>query len=209
MEQRIVLQEKTKFIYFIKENDISFYLMIPNNQKLSIVLNIIDNINDEQVKTLESIPNHAMIIPVLSYELLESVLKNQAEDFNRLDSICSKMINFSHKTLTYNHLQVDSSVFLVENQKYTMFNTWFIRKYGGRVSLIKQNNTTSSEINRENASPVIKGNPQTNEQEKKINEPNLSEITQDSSQKDLGFVSYVLLGVVAAVASLIFLYFII
>ena len=52
MEQFEIERKGTRFTYLIKDNNIEFYLIIPNNNRISIVLNIIEAINNDKIKNI-------------------------------------------------------------------------------------------------------------------------------------------------------------
>ena len=215
MEQRIVSQEQTKYIYWIKEKDNEFYLTIPQSKKVSLVLNMINRIDDNIIKEIKEIKEKVIITPIIKQEIIDGIKQNSAEAFGKVDEILSNILNLSHKILTYNHLEVENYVYINENNEYTMFNTWFVKKYEGRVSLIKLEQQKEQQIVKEPLFTTNTLEDTTPEINKKEQKPVQITETEDFSnhlepeRKDMGFVSYVLLGVVVAIASLILLYFII
>ena len=211
MEQRIVLQGEEKYIYWIKDRDLAFYLTIPQNKKVSLILNMISEVNDEKVMGFTHLKDNVIITPVVGNDILNGVRENNALYFEKLDDIFSRIINLSHQILTYNHLEVESSIMLNDNKEYSMFNTWFVKKYQGRVVL------TDSEV-REGLTFI---RPALSQELDQVQKPTVdneelgmvesigSNDETQSEKKDMGFVSYVLLGVLVAVISLVFLYYII
>ena len=206
MEQRIVSQENNRYIYFIKEEQVGFYLIIPRALDVSLVLTIIDNVNDEVIKQLSCPVGQVYVCPVVSSDMLAGLIQNQVNDYQAVDNIFSSALNLAHQILTYNRLNVSHSVYLKNHSVYTMFCSWFIKKYDGRVLLlndeqknldtnVQESNVTENIVN--NVTPV----------DTPVNDVSNDEVdvTQHGS---MGFVSYVLLGVVVAVLSLVFLYFI-
>ena len=212
MEQRIVAQKETKYIYWIKNNDNAFYLSIPNTKEVGLVINLVKDANDEVVQNFPDIKGKVIVTPIISTETSLSVKENNAEYFNKLDSIISDSINLSHQILTYNKLNVSTSINLYNNKVYDMFNTWFIKKYSGRVSLIEieetNNSTLAGPLFADSTSQTPVSNAKTEPIVEETMELDKEELPM-KKEKSLGFVSYVLLGVVIAVASLIFLYLIV
>ena len=199
MEQRIVAQESNRYIYFIQDGDVRFYLAIPKMANVSLLLNLIDGIDDIKVKQ-DSVFNRVVISPVIGREVLDGLLQNKVSDYQKVDDIFSKAINDSYQILTYNHIAVERSVSLNENRTYSMFCQWFCQKYNGRVQLIPYKQEMV-----ESVTPVVN----------QVTDSNLDVVSENieeavpvvQSKGGLGFVSYVLLGVVVAVVSLVFLYF--
>ena len=204
MEQRIVAQESNRYIYFIQDGDVKFYLAIPKMANVSLLLNLIDGIDDIKVKQ-DSVFNRVVISPVIGREVLDGLLQNKVSDYQKVDDIFSKAINDSYQILTYNHIAVERSVSLNENRTYSMFCQWFCQKYNGRVQLIpyKQEmvESVTPVVNQGVVNQVTDANPD-------VVSENIEEtVPAVQSKGGLGFVSYVLLGVVVAVVSLVFLYF--
>ena len=218
MEQRIVMQGKTKYIYWIKDNNDIFYLTIPASKKVSLVINMISNATDDVVKALNEIEGKILITPVLSMETVDGLKQNNAEYFEKVSEMLSNVLNLSHRILTYNHLEVDNNVFLINSKEFTMFNMWFNKKYEGRVTLLETKESDNLDVR----DPLIQSEQNfvksqevsmKNENEKTAPIPvegmdTVMNKNADTEKKDMGFVSYVLLGVIVAVASLLFLYFI-
>ena len=219
MEQRVVFQSERKYIYFISDSDVNFYLIIPRCQKVSLVLKLVSPIDDNAVQGIGDVDDKVIIVPILSNELLNGLMQNHVDSFNAVDTIFSNALNLAHKILTYNHLEVDMSVYFDEPTDYSTFHSWFIQKYGGRVLSIQlspqkvvdssnlenhQTLDTSASLEQQNRTVTadVKNDNIDEEVDAQLSHNQLPE------GKDFGFVSYVLLGVVVAVVSLIFLYFI-
>ena len=211
MEQRIVAQKETKYIYWIKENNIAFYLSIPTNKEVGLIINLLTDVTDEKVINLEDINDKVIITPVIPLEFLNLVRQNNAEAFNKLDIFLSTAINLSHQILTYNKVTVKNSIELNNNKEYSVFNNWFITKYGGRVVLREREENKDPSL----TGPLFANTASSFPQPTQTEIPKIEETMELDQREDipreasLGFVSYVLLGVVVAVASLIFLYLII
>ena len=52
MERKVILQTSEQCIYYIKDTSLEFYLIIPNNKEVSIVLGLFPEVNEGIVKTL-------------------------------------------------------------------------------------------------------------------------------------------------------------
>lgn len=211
MEQRIVAQKETKYIYLIKENNIAFYLSIPSNKEVGLVLNILKDVTDEKVINLEDINDKVIITPILPTEFLNIVKQNNTDAFNKLDIFLSTAINLSHQILTFNKLTVKNSIELNNNKEYSVFNNWFVNKYDGRVILRETEEKKDPSLTGPLFANTESSFPKTEQAENPKIEETIELDTKEEipREKSLGFVSYVLLGVVVAVASLIFLYLII
>ena len=135
MEQKIILKSEEQCIYLIKDTNLDFYLIIPNNKQVSIVLGIFPNMNEEIIKTIPKELDKAIVIPVISAQILTSANHLDATSFKYLDSVFSYLINMSYKILTHNNLVVNQKILLNNHSLYDNFNQKYIEKYQGRVEL--------------------------------------------------------------------------
>ena len=222
MEQRMVSQESNRFIYNIKDNGLGFYLIIPKSTKVNITLDLIDNLNDNVVKNIPFDNGKVYAIPEVDMSVFEKLKANDADSFVALDDAYAKIINKTYQILTYNHIEVDRNIYFVEEANYGVFQGWFIKKYGGRVNLIKKEVSfpkAVSPINTLNTSFSLGDTAALSAVDIQKSDMALSSVSSDDTfnndeiknleGKDFGFVSYVLLGVVVAVVSLVLLYFLV
>ena len=215
MVQRMILKTQDKCIYEIEEKKLKFYLLIPNAKKVFLTICLMENPTDVSIQKIIQEPNKVLVIPMVESNILSSVLSNQEEAFHYLDQYISGLINLSHQILVYNHIEVENVVYF-NSVLFPNFEKWFIQKYQGRVASVKINYQSSEKI-----SPVIQ-KPDTIDNTMTlaasisqnqgtdvplVDEEKVSEVQENSH--DFGFVSYVLLGVIVAVVSLVFLYLII
>ena len=200
MEQRVVSQDHNRYIYYIKEDYYSFYMLIPSSASVNLVLSIMDEPNDDKIKSLPFLVDKVIVIPVVDSRILSMIKQNSSEGFQALEKMFSNVLNLSHQILTYNHLQVDEHVYFDENMSYSSFQTWFIQKYGGRVISYK----IPYEVKEDN---IV--NMPIDVMDNSLVDEDKNSFESSNRNSGLGFVSYVLLGVVVAVASLILLYFLI
>ena len=226
MNKTLILNSEGNDIYLISNDKISFYINIPNNKDINIAINLVDNTNSinmnntnaEGIKTEISniytrlnTTNASIITPVIDNNILEQIKLNNSEKlFTYIDKVISYLINNTYNILTEENINVNSTIKLINNKTYQTFNNWFITKYNGRVELldstIKPNNVFEN---------TIEETPITNEEKNIANEvleeTNTIDVdaikeSGDPKTRELGFVSYVLLGVVVAVISLVILY---
>lgn len=241
MEQRTITKNAEKCIYFIKEGALEFYLIIPNSRRVALLLNLQTNIDDNSIQNIFASSDKTIIVPKFSSQISLNIVSNSAPIFDNVDNILAQLINFSHKMLTYNRMEVAEEIFITSDNTYQMFTRWFVQKYNGRVKLFTNNVNV---VSNNNPAPVMNSNVSTPSNNVPINNAVSSSVTTaineplttqtnidsastvtsppvteaptsnttpvtDNSKKELGFVSYVLLGVLAAVVSLVFLYLII
>ena len=63
MEKFEIEKKQSRIIYLIKDTNIEFYILIPNNNNVSITLNLMENVDSDVVKKMdkrwdESIPRN-------------------------------------------------------------------------------------------------------------------------------------------------------
>ena len=215
MVQRMVLKTQEKCIYEIEDKDLKFYLLIPNIQKVFLTVYIMEGPTDLSIQKIMQDPDKVLVIPVLESKLFSSVLANQAEGFNYLDKYVSSLINLAHQILVYNHVIVENVVYF-NSPILPNFEKWLIQKYQGRVVGTVVNYRANEKVSPVIQKPDTIDNTMTlaasisqsqNADVPLVDEEKVSEVQENSH--DFGFVSYVLLGVIVAVVSLVFLYLII
>lgn len=233
MEQKLISKTEEQCIYLMKETNLDFYLIIPNNKQVSIVLGLFPDITDSMIKTLPKEKDKALVVPVISTQILTSANHLDTTSFKYLDSVLSYLINTVYKILTHNNLIVNSKILLNNHSSYENFNQKYLEKYQDRVELynlipktVEQPTTNqsifgpapqpvseqpafkpvqppfqqptinnTSDAIEESIEPILYDEPAISSPEKKDN-------------REPGFVSYILLGVLVAVISLVFLYMI-
>lgn len=229
MNKTLVANLEDKRIFLISDNNISFYIGIPNDAKATIVLDLLDDISSIAFSNnMEQLTNNvtniysrinfkdsAVVMPVIDNNILEQVkLNNNSQVFSYLDKVMGYLINHAYSVLKENGKEVNSNIKLTNNRAYSSFNSWFVNKYNGRVSLVDYLNAPVNRFDEEEKNDV-KDNVNL-EMDTKVAD-SILENTQslDNTQgnnvyhdeaREPGFVSYVLLGVIVAVVSLAILY---
>ena len=234
MERRVVLQTADQCIYSIKDTNLDFYLVIPNSKKVSIVLGIFPDMNDNDVKTLPKDTDKVIVVPVINSQILTNANHLDTVSFKYLDNVLSYLINAVYKILTHNRLEVDKKILLNNHSSYSNFNDKYIEKYEGRVELYnlipKEDsepvNSTDDLFEPVSATTVIPTFKPSEPMFKNVNVDNKNDTSimeqtnmglyEDSSSssnslvsddnKEPGFISYILLGVLGAVVLLVILY---
>ena len=112
-------------------------------------------------------------------------------------------------------MDVDSKIKLYNNDLYGVFNDWFVKRYNGRVELFSNsvainNNSANKFVNMPQPkvldSEASKVASDVLDSTTTISVVDQSSVVKPTEVKEPGFVSYVLLGVVVAVVSLVILY---
>ncbi len=228
MNQSLVVKLNNTTIYLINDKNISYYLSIPNSStnKVNIAVNIMSGLNNSNISSIYSKfdnPNICLISPIFQDNVYGQILNLNEQAFSYADKCISYLINTVYKILSTNNIAIDSKIKLIKNNTYISFEEWFAKRYQDRVeTLIYQDNTniTNNPQTSNQPTPPIQSNSNiTNHEQEKAT--SILDDTQDivtstkeekptpNEQKDLGFVSYVLLGVVVAVVSLVILYLLI
>ena len=227
MEQKMIHKTSEKCVFFKKDNNLDFYLIIPNSRQVSIVLGLFSDVNDEMIKNLSNDTDKAVVVPVINNQILTSANHLDTTSFKYVDGVLSYLINISYKILMGNKIMVNKKILINDNPLYDNFNNKYLEKYQGRVelyNLVKKVDTTQSifiPVEKEKESTFKPIAPpfqsQINNNSRDIIEDSIDSILYeepviDNSDMDNttepGFVSYVLLGVLLAVISLIFIYII-
>ena len=224
MNKALITDVNNRSIYLISNDKISFYVNMPSSKDVSIAINLVDNVNNinmgmnnvNAIKTeisniydnLIDLNTIVFITPVLDNNLMEQIkLNNNEKIFIYTDKIISYLINQTHGLLTEEDISVNNIIKLKNNLSYHEFNNWFVKKYNGRVELLNINNQYEQQYSEKES---INNSEIRLADEVLENTNTLSPIKESNKEvnntRDLGFVSYVLLGVVVAVISLVILY---
>lgn len=231
MERRVVLQTSDQCIYFIKDTNLDFYMVIPNSKRVSIVLGIFPDVSDNDIKTLPKEEDKVIVVPVINGQILTNANHLDTVSFKYLDNVLSYLINASYKVLTHNKLEVDKKILLNNHSMYNNFNNKYIEKYQGRVelyNLIQKSNpdvgTVSTEVFEpvsattviptfKPVEPMFENSNSYNSVLDTLEASVYSDVSSDKEapvvsgdNKEPGFVSYILLGVLSAVVLLVLLY---
>ena len=171
-----------------------------------------------------------LILPNIDISLLNNL--NDEKDYLKLARLVTKILNNAHRLLTSNKFIVGNSVFFVDDEKYNNFINYFSNKFKGRVgsinvfrilkeySLINQGIKSDSQIKKISVGSLnyivgrdnYDGTPKSTTIE--IKNPyddyqNYYKEKENDNKKEAlassGNVSYLLLGVISVVLSLILL----
>ena len=215
MEQKVILKESNRCIFLLKTEQISFYITIPRNSKLSLSVSLFDTIDDNKIKEIPSIPDKAIIVPIFDNNVVTGLKNNSAQHYLYLEKLLSIIVNTSYKLLKFNKIEVNTKIILDDNKDFLNFNSWYTQKYKERVELqdlgIHKNNVISQPLFNEPKSPKVNTNENINvtltnfTPTKTPEDENIMESEEEPAASP-GFISYVLLGVIVAVISLVVLY---
>ena len=178
--------------------------------------------------------NIAVVTPLLRSEEMEKIKLNSGKEYtDNLKLVLSKIINISYNILKSSGKEIPQQIILNDNETYRSFNELFSKEYKNRIRLAKLDERAPIITQAPNIAPPItpmmeQTAPVSNINIAPVTPPtetlsgteginvaleNNEELEQTKSKvktrklkREPGFVSYVLLGVIVAILSLIGLY---
>ena len=149
MEKKLVLTLPNHNVYYVKNEDINYYITIPIHEASTNICIELKNrmgnydieLNDE-IWVMENIKstfsyvdsyNITLVLPILKEQEISILEKIDSTKYERIDKLIGQVINGAYMCLKENNLKVDSKIILVNNDKYKTFINWFITKYKERV----------------------------------------------------------------------------
>lgn len=206
-------------IFLIENQNLRYYIIIPLIKQVTVVLGLIEGVNDQKVKDIPILNDKVVVVPVLNDNVM-NYLKSPQQSYSQANNYFSVLINNIYGLLQHNQKQVDQIVLFNGDAQFNNFGNYFVNIARGRVKLSDSDlfkkevyNNLSNEVVSQNVLntdiPVnINAYPGVDINEEVQNKGKVRTL-QKNSHGEPGFVSYVLLGVVIAVMSLIFLYMLI
>lgn len=220
MNQTLILQLNKHDIYLLSDNNISFYISVPkikefnsvnisidlkeNTDKININKNDMVYVKDELSSIYQDIDNEniTLIIPIFYNDVLERIKKIPSENiYSYLDKCISYVINNAYKALVAKQINVNTKIIIVQNEKFADFINWFSNRYSSRVDT-KQYSELIGDFT--SVIPVISTEHIMEIPTEKINKTGGN--IPINEPHSTGFVSYVLLGAIAIVLTLVILY---
>lgn len=139
-------------IYYIKNNDIKYYINIPDIEykNTNISLEFLENtdkydpdLNDnewvkqniiEYYKQIDS-DNITLVMPILKPEEKRLLLTLNVNQLNYIEKLMSLYINSSYSCLIKNNINVYQEVFIIENDKFLNFIRFFKNNHYSRLKV--------------------------------------------------------------------------
>lgn len=201
-----------------------------NYQNYDLNKNPLDVVTNELINYYKNLDNYniTLILPVFYDDLLSRITTvEDMEKYLIVDRYLGEMINSAHMILTKNNVKVNSSIYVINNDSFKKFTNWFVSRYNNRIEyktileLIKQNDSFNSYnvVETPNINFVVGRNEEpTIDKTVEIELETFESIAREVEEKPKkmptkkdknngGYVSYVLLGVIAFVVSLALLWF--
>jgi len=200
-----------------------------NYQNYDLNKNSLDLVVNELINYYKELDNYniTLMLPVFFDDVLSRIVTvDDIEKYLTIDRCLGDMINCAHKLLTSNNVKVNHNIYVINNDSFKKFTNWFVARYNNRIEyktiieLIQQNDSFNSynvvetpsinfvvsrneipniektaEIELETFDSLVRENEE-------INKKNMPKKDQNNG----GYVSYVLLGIIAFVVFLILLW---
>ena len=181
--------------------------------------NSLEVVTNELINYYKNIDNYniTLILPVFYDNVLTRVRTiDDLELYPKIDRCLGNMFNFSYNFLNKNNIKVNSSIYVINNDSFKKFTNWFVSRYNNRIEyktvleLIKQSDNFSDYnmvetpsinfvVGKNNAPALdktIELESQTFDSFVKSSEKE-EKSTIENREKSAGFVSYLLLGIIA------------
>ncbi len=190
----------------------------------------IDVVIGELINYYKNIDNYniTLILPIFYDDILTRIRTiDDMEIYQKIDIYLGNIFNSAYYFLTKNNIKVNTNIYIINNDSFRRFTNWFVAKYNNRIEyktileLVKQSDNFNNYnlIKTPNINFVVSRNDipdlvKTAEIEvetfdnyaKSINSSKLSEENKLLEDKNnSGFVSYILLGTLTFIVSLIIL----
>ena len=149
MEKREILNLNNHKVYYVKDDNISYYLTIPKYQtKTQLCIELkskMSNYNldiSDEVWVIENVKNTysyiddyniTLILPIINEEDRSILEKIDTTKYGTVDKIIAMTLNSAYMILKEANQEIDSQILLVNNDRYQTFINWFKSRYKNRV----------------------------------------------------------------------------
>ena len=203
-----------------------------NYDSYDLTKNSLEVVTNELINYYKNLDNYniTLILPVFYNNILDRIrVVEDLEMYQMVDRYLGVIFNNAYIFLTKNNVKVNNSIYVINNDSFKKFTNWFVSRYNNRIEyktileLVKQSDHFNSYDMVE--TPSINFVVGKNEEPKidktvEIETETFNSMTRDivdteSKKKDTfqsnkknnaGFVSYILLGVVSFVVSMLLLF---
>ena len=220
--ERINENRNDRQIYLIKTQIYSYYVIIPvMSQSVSMLLGLVDNMNNDKVKEIPFLENNAVVIPNLNEQMV-GYLRAYQDNYDQAVDYFRGLMSNSMGLLKHNGKMLEPIILINNNEQFGNFINYFVGKFSGSVRKIdndllarkmSSNSMPDGLNNQVSMASDIPVNPMAYPNYQIENDLEQDKAKTRVKKKDNrgepGFVSYVLLGVVIAILSLVFLYMLI
>lgn len=218
---------------FTDYTDTNIVLRLKGNyQSYDLNKNSLEDVTNELINYYKSIDNYnvTLILPIFYDNILDRI--RTVEDlvlYQKLDGFLGSIFNNAYGFLTKNNIKVNSNIYIINNDSFKSFTNWFVSRYNNRIEyktileLVKQSDHFNSydmvetpSINfvvGKNEEPTIDKTVEIetetfNSMTRDIfnNNPSEKIATPKEVKQNAGYVSYILLGIISFVVSLLLLF---
>ena len=149
MDKKLVLELDKHNVFYVKNDNISYYITIPKNfDKTNICIELkskMDNYNldmNDELWVMENVKNTfsyidsyniTLVLPILNEEQISILEKLDTNNYEIVDKLLGMTINSAYLNLKENDKEILSEVILINNDRYKSFINWFSTKYKGRI----------------------------------------------------------------------------
>ena len=228
MNKKLVLELDNHDVFYVKNDDISYYITIPKNYNTTSICielkskmhNYNLDMNDElwvmeNVKsTFSYIDNYniTLVLPILD-ETQSSILeKLDTTNYEIVDKILGLTINSAYLNLKESGKEIESKVMFIDNERYKTFINWFATRYKERIicksllSIIQMYNVNATSYKKFETPAItfVVGSYGS-----EVNAPKIERVPDETDNMELkpqvssGFSSYLLLTLITIVVSVV------
>lgn len=218
---------------FTDYTDTNIVLRLKGNyQSYDLNKNSLESVTEELINYYKSIDNYnvTLVLPIFYDGILDRI--RTVEDlvlYQKLDGYLGNIFNNAYAFLTKNNIKVNSNIYIINNDSFKTFTNWFVSRYNNRIEyktileLVKQSDHFNSYDMVETPSiNFVVGKNEEPKLDKTVEietetfnsmtrdivdtESKKKETFQSNKKNNAGFVSYILLGVVSFVVSMLLLF---
>lgn len=149
MEKKLVLELDNHNVYYVKTEEINYYITIPKEIEVtkiclelkSKMANYNLDMNDE-LWVMENVKNTfsyideyniTLVLPILNEDETNILEKMDTAKFENIDKLLGHTINNAYRNLKEDNKTIEPTILLVDNERYKTFINWFTTKYKSRV----------------------------------------------------------------------------
>lgn len=211
-------------------NETNITLRLKSNyQSYDLNKNSLETVTNELINYYKSVDNYniTLILPVFYDDILLRIRTvEDIEIYQKIDHYLGHIFNTAYAFLTKNNVKVNSNIYIINNDSFKKFTNWFVSRYNNRIEyktileLVKQSDNFSNYNLLETPSinfVVGKNEPPTIEKTSEIEvetfdnyvkniDKEEKKVIERSGVGSAGFVSYILLGIITFVISMLLLF---
>ncbi len=149
MEKKQVLDLPNHRVFYVKTDDLSYYITIPKNyDTTNICIELkskMDNYNldmNDELWVMENVKNTfsyidnyniTLVLPVLDEDKISILEKLDTTKYGVLDQLMGETINSAYLNLKELNIKIENQVILINNDRFQTFISWFTTRYKERI----------------------------------------------------------------------------